>query len=157
MALYILSENPHSEVAMSLIQELSAELGPKYGDDGRASFSPDDVIVERAAFVVAWLDNEPVGCGALRPMKDARAGEIKRMFVRKHVRGQGISRQILAKLEALAHEFEFERVILETGTLQIEAINLYESAGYQQIACYGQYVDNPLSVCYAKSLEMPND
>jgi GNAT superfamily N-acetyltransferase len=152
MPIEVRNENPNSQIAIELIQELSTELGTIYGDDGSGAFTPKDVTVARSAFVIAWLDGEAVGCGALRPMKDANAGEIKRMYVRKDARGRGISRQILAKLEALAHEYDYERVILETGTLQAEAVNLYATSGYTQMVCYAEYVDNPYSICYEKRL-----
>lgn len=153
MSIDIRSENPNSEIASTLIRELSSELGAVYGHDGSAAFSPNDVTVARSAFVIAFLNSKAVGCGALRPMKDTNTAEIKRMYVRKDARGQGISRHILSKLEELARDYNYERVILETGTLQTEAINLYESAAYKRMACYGQYVDDPDSICYEKTLE----
>lgn len=82
MAIIVTTENPHHEEAVALVQELSAELGPLYGTDGSALFTPADVTVPRSAFVIAWLDGMAVGCGALRPMDDERIAEIKRMFVR---------------------------------------------------------------------------
>jgi putative acetyltransferase len=153
MSIDVRSENPNSEIAITLIQELSRELGATYGDDGEGAFTPNDVTIDRSAFVIAWLDGKAVACGALRPMSDSSVGEIKRMYVRKEARGQGISRHILAKLEELARDYTYKRLILETGTLQPEAVNLYESSDYKQMACYGQYVNNPYSVCYEKLLK----
>ena len=69
-------ESPCSEVAARLIENLSAELGERYGDDGAGAFSPGDVQVPGGAFVVAWLDERPVGCGALRPLERG-IGEVK--------------------------------------------------------------------------------
>lgn len=152
MAVRVTVENPFDPICVQLIAELSAELAPRYGDDGSGAFAPDDVTVPRSAFVVAWLDDVAAGCGALRPMESAEICEVKRMFVRPSARGQGVARQILAKLESLAAEFGYTHLRLETGTLQIEAIGLYDSSGYARIGCYGKYVDNPLSVCYEKAV-----
>jgi GNAT superfamily N-acetyltransferase len=149
--LVVTIEDPHSRAAALLIARLSKELGERYGDDGAGAFSPDDVAVPGAAFVIARVEQEAVGGGALRPVEPSVA-EIKRMFVEPHTRGRGVAQVILQNLESLAREFGYERVILETGTRQPEAIRLYESAGYQRIACYGPYVDNPLSVCFEKRL-----
>ena len=146
-------ENPNTSICKQLIAELSAELGPLYGTDGTALFKPEDAMVPRSAFVVAWLDDEPVGCGALRPMDEGTTAEIKRMFVQKNVRGHGISRQILSKLEEAAAEFDYQSVILETGIYQTEAIGLYESSGYVRSDCYEPYVDSPHSLCYQKTLK----
>jgi putative acetyltransferase len=144
-------ENPHSADALLLIERLSAELGARYNDDGSGAFSPDDILVPGGAFVIARLHQEPVGCGALRPLREG-IGEIKRMFVEPRARGRGIARKILRELEAIAERTGYNAVWLETGTLQPEAIALYETSGYKRIDCYGQYVDNPLSICFEKRL-----
>jgi GNAT superfamily N-acetyltransferase len=153
MSLIIQTENPHDEICVELVRELSAELAPRYGDDGTARFTPDDVLIPRAAFVVAWLNGEAVGCGALRPMPDATCAEVKRMFVKPSARGQGISRKILEKLESLAAEYEYAVVLLETGNLQVEAVSLYQTSGYERTDCYEPYIDSPHSICYEKQLE----
>lgn len=153
MTIEVRLENPHSEVAQILIRELSAELGQIYGTDGSAAFSPDDVTVARAAFVVAWDGEKAVGCGALRPMDNPQVAEVKRMYVRPTERGKGISHLILQKLEALASEYAYAEVWLETGIFQKAAIGLYASADYERMACYDEYVDNPESLCYRKALK----
>lgn len=148
----VTSTSPHDAISLQLIAELSAELGALYGDDGAGAFTPEDVTVPRAAFVVAWLNDVPAGCGALRPMDNASTGEIKRMYVRREFRGNGISKRILAALEARAREFGYTFVWLETGVRQQEAVSLYEKSGYTRRACYGQYADDPESLCYEKQL-----
>ena len=145
-------ESPHSQVATHLIRNLSAELGTRYGDDGAGAFRPEDVQVPGGAFVVAWLDERPAGCGALRPLERG-IGEVKRMFVEKDARRQGVAREILRQLETIATQFGYRALRLETGILQPDAMGLYESTGYRRVRCYGRYVDNPLSVCYEKRLE----
>ncbi|MBC7871153.1 MAG: GNAT family N-acetyltransferase [Chitinophagaceae bacterium] len=145
-------ENPHDVLCISLLEELTAELSTLYNEDGSFGFTPADVTVPRSAFVVAWLDDEAVGCGALRPLADDTIGEIKRMYVRPAARGRGVSRQILIVLEALGRKFSYRELWLETGIRQPEAIGLYESAGYVQMRCYGPYASDPVSVCYHKTL-----
>ena len=78
--------------------------------------------------------------------------EVKRMFVPKEYRGQGIGGIVLKELESWAAELNFSDLILETGKAQPEAIRLYGKSGYTVIANYGQYekVDN--SVCMKKSI-----
>ncbi len=152
----VTTEDPTHPAAAALITELSAELKALYpnshGGDGSGAFKPQDVQIPRAAFVIAWAGEDPIGCGALRPMPDNSMAEVKRMFVRKAYRGQGISRQILAALEQTARDFGYTTLILETGVHQHEAIRLYETSGFQPIDCYGIYVDEPLSRCYEKPL-----
>ena len=50
-------------------------------------------------------------------------------------------------------EFGYRAIRLETGVLQPEAQRLYESCGYKRIAAFGQYIGNPISVCYEKVLQ----
>lgn len=152
MTIHITTEDASSAIAAELITELSADLSARYGDDGGADFDPASVRVPRAAFVVAWLDDKAVGCGALRPTDDDTIIELKRVYVRPSERGKGISRQIMGKLEALARDFGYTKVILETGIYQPEAIGLYESLGYERTECHPPYSSDPLSVCFQKSL-----
>jgi putative acetyltransferase len=153
LSIHLTLEDASNEICTRLIAELSAELAQRYNDDTvAAGFHPDQVRGPRAGFVVAWLDDQPVGCGALRPTDDELTAEIKRMYVRSETRGKGISRMILHRLETLAAEFGFRTVILETGIYQPEAIGLYENSGYQRRACYDRYTDDPLSVYYEKRL-----
>jgi len=149
----IAAEDPRSDAATLLMKNLSAELGAIYGNDGGAgSFSPDDVLVACGAMLIARLNGEPVGCGAIRPM-EASVAEVKRMYVGPQARGRGIGRMILHELEAVARRMGYSHVRLETGNRQSEAIKMYETSGYERINCYGQYADNPLSLCFEKRID----
>jgi putative acetyltransferase len=59
---------------------------------------------------------------------------------------------LLGTLEAEARGLGVNRLVLETGVRQPEAIALYERAGFRKIPAFGEYVDSPLSVCMAKAL-----
>ena len=148
-------ENVHSDDATSLIERLSSELASLYDDDtdeGKGAFAPTDMDVMDAAFVVARVDGEPVGCGAIRPWDEPGVAEVKRMFVVPDMRGHGISKRILLKLEEVARSFSYTALILETGTRQSEAIALYEKAGYKRFQCWGEYVNRSWSICYRKEI-----
>jgi GNAT superfamily N-acetyltransferase len=111
--------------------------------------------VPNAVFVVARLEGEPVGCGALKPFEEGGAvdtAEVKRMYVAPHARGRGVARAVLARLEDEARRFGYRRVVLETGVYQVEAIRLYERSGYTRIPCYGMYATRAISVCYGREL-----
>lgn len=139
-----------------MIGALTADIAGRYthrGDTGAGAFRPEDALGPRAAFVVAWLDGGPVGCGAIRPFDDDDgAVEVKRMYVAPAARGLGIARLILHTLEARARAFGFRATRLETGDGQPEAGRLYETAGYARIPCYGQYAAQPWSRCFEKGL-----
>jgi putative acetyltransferase len=149
--LFIVTEHPRSADAARLIDLLSADLSERYGDDGTGHFNPEDACVPGGTFVVARLDGVAVGCGALRPLSP-EVGEIKRMYVTPSHRGKGVSRRILTDLEVRARAFGYRSVRLETGTLQPEAMSLYETSGYHRIECNGYHKDDPRSVCCEKLL-----
>ena len=127
-----------------------AEISSRYGvDDSEPGTKPSASDV--AAFFVAYVDGMPAGCGGLRPLSNEEH-EIKRMYVTPAHRGTGISTAVLATLESTARERGVTRLVLETGTLQPDAIRFYEREGYTLIPNFGAYVDSPISVCYAKPL-----
>jgi GNAT superfamily N-acetyltransferase len=106
----------------------------------------------------AVLGDIPVGCGAVKlyaaddsPFPKGTM-EIKRMFVREDVRGQGIAHGVLRHLEEWAKETGAPMCVLETSTNLAPAIRLYEQSGYARIPNYGQYVGAPSSVCMQKTL-----
>jgi putative acetyltransferase len=148
--------DPDHPEAVALIRALSSELAAMYdhADDGSGAFAPDDARGPRARFVVARLDGHPVGCGAIRPLDapDDPTAEIKRMYVAPEARGKGVGRAVLGALLALARELGYRRAILETGNRNLDAMALYERAGFARVPCYGRYVDDPRSRCYALEL-----
>jgi GNAT superfamily N-acetyltransferase len=152
MELTIVAEDPETRDACLLLERLETELAGRYGDDGKTDFTPEQVRVSGSVFLVARLGGRPVGCGALRPMEPGVV-EVKRMFIEPDARGRGLAGRILTELETCARAMGYRAVRLETGTLQPEAIRLYEREGYRRIANYGKYVDNPLSVCFEKAIE----
>jgi putative acetyltransferase len=143
--------DPYCPETRALFQALWDELGQLYGDTGPCRFFPTDVAGAGTAFVIAWQSDQAVGCGAVRPLEPGIA-EVKRMYVAPASRRLGIARRILAELETQARSLGYTRLHLETGTLQPEAIRLYEQAGYERIVCFGNYAQDPLSVCFGKSL-----
>ena len=147
--LILAAEDPRAADAVRLLDRLTADLGQRYGDDGNGNFRPEDVGIPGGAFLIARLDGVPVGCGALRPFAPG-IGEIKRMYVEPSHRGKGIARRVLADLERRAAAFGYLSVRLETGTLQQEALCLYESSGYHRIECYGYHKEDPRSICFEK-------
>jgi len=101
--------------------------------------------------LIAYEDEEPLGCGAIRAYDDVTM-EIKRMYVQPAGRGKGIATALLQELEKWARELGYTSCVLETGSNQPEAIALYQKHHYQQIPKFGKYVDSANSVCFRKDL-----
>lgn len=138
-------------VAQQLIAAVQQEYVVRYGGPDDSPVDPGEFAPPDGAFLVGYLDGEPVACGGLRRV-DADTVEVKRMYVVPRARGRGFSRVVLATLEDLAREHGASRVALETGLAQPEAMRLYETSGYERIEGFGHYRCAPLSVSYAKSL-----
>jgi GNAT superfamily N-acetyltransferase len=140
--------------AARLIAALNAELKATFPEPGATHFSLTGAQVEAGdgAFLVAYLDDVAVGCGAVRRLEGATA-ELKRMYVAPSARGRGIGRQLVESLEREAQGLGITRVVLETGTRLAPAIKLYEAMGYTRIPLFGEYLASPdTSLCFGKSL-----
>jgi GNAT superfamily N-acetyltransferase len=140
--------------AARLITALNAELHETFPEPGANHFSLLDtqVVTGEGAFLVAYLDDLAVGCGAVRRL-DETAAELKRMYVDPSARGQGIGRALVNALEREARMLGVTRVVLETGTRLARAIKLYEAMGYTCIPLFGDYLSSPnTSLCFGKPL-----
>lgn len=89
---------------------------------------------------------ELAAIGALKRLDDQHA-ELKTMHTARHVRGQGIGRAMLEHLLAVARERGFERVSLETGSMEAfaPARSLYLSVGFVPCEPFGDYRRSPNS------------
>lgn len=136
-----------------MIADLQQVYVDRYGDVDVTPVDPAQFAAPLGYFVIGYLDDVPVACGGWRVSDEIEgAAEIKRMYVVDSARGRGLSRLVLAHLEVTAREAGRERMILETGVRQPEAIGLYTSSGYERIANFGVYRDHPDSRCYGKAL-----
>ncbi len=102
-------------------------------------------------YIVGVIDGRAIACGALQPLEPG-VGEVKRMYVRPEYRGRGLSRLILAAVEAMAVERSIHTLRLETGRYMDPALGLYTSSGYTEIPLYGQYLGHATSICFEKRL-----
>ena len=92
--------------------------------------------------LLATLRGDPVGIGALKV--HGEVAEIKRMWVADSARGLGLGRRLLADLEARAFAQGARLARLETNRALTEAIALYKSAGYTEVAAFNDepYADH---------------
>lgn len=142
-----------TERAQMLADALEQELLGRYaGVPGSGGLPAPDVFRAPAGvFLVASADRRDVGCGGIARLDDETA-ELRRMYVAPDARGRGYGRVLLAALEDAARGLGYERLRLETGNLQVEALALYERVGYARIPCWGPFVDDPRSICLEREL-----
>ncbi|NEE01769.1 GNAT family N-acetyltransferase [Phytoactinopolyspora halotolerans] len=138
-------------VVRALEDELQQEYIERYGDPDDAPVEPDEFAPPEGQFLVGFLGNEPVATGGFRRHGE-RVAEIKRMYVPHDHRGGGHARRMLIELENRAAAVGYERIVLETGLKQPEAIALYTSSGYSPTAPFGHHAHNPYSRYFTKTL-----
>jgi GNAT superfamily N-acetyltransferase len=140
--------------AEELIAAVQQEYVERYGGIDDTVLDAAEFAPPNGGFIVGYLDGVPVACGGWRALASpAGTAELKRMFVRKEHRRRGFSRQILAALEDAIARAGYQRVWLETGMHQPEAMALYAAEGYVAIPGYGHYADAPLARPMGKELD----
>jgi GNAT superfamily N-acetyltransferase len=142
--------DPTAPEAAALIEALDRDLNARYPGLEIHGIDAANFREAGGVFLLGRLENIAVACGALRPMNEPGAVEVKRMYVRDSHRGRGFGRAVLLALEEIAVRRGYRTIRLETGGNQPEAIALYESAGYHGIPCYGAHAPDPLSRCFEK-------
>ncbi len=138
----IAPEDPAGTVAQRCFDQYFAEIDARFRegfDRTKGGSSDADFAPPRGCLLVARLRSEPIGCGALRVLAPG-VGEIKRMWIAPGARGLGLGRRLLAELEHLARRRRMRRIRLDTNASLSEALRLYRSAGYNEIA---RFNDNP--------------
>jgi DNA-binding MarR family transcriptional regulator/predicted N-acetyltransferase YhbS len=129
-------EDPASADSRWCLEQYFAELRARFegGFDPSRSLHPTtaEFVAPEGAWLVARLRGRPVACGALRFHGDA--ADLKRMWVARDARGLGLGRRLLAELERQAREGGAAVVRLETNRALREALALYRSAGYVEVA-----------------------
>jgi DNA-binding MarR family transcriptional regulator/GNAT superfamily N-acetyltransferase len=139
--------DPAHPQARHCIQAYFSELDRRFdtGFDPALSIPVDEEELRPPAglLLVASLRAGAVGCGALK-FHDKGPADIKRMWVAESTRGLGIGRRILSELERHAASHGARAVRLETNHTLAEAISLYRSAGYAEVAPFNNepYADH---------------
>jgi putative acetyltransferase len=132
--------SPTPEV-VGLLDELNEALSVGYTADQRHALSVDQLFQPDVRFFLARADGFPVACGGVA-LLDGYA-EVKRMYARPSVRGRGVAKAVLRRLEDEARGAGMEILRLETGMHQHEALRFYEKAGFRQRGAFGAYLEKP--------------
>lgn len=98
-------------------------------------------------FWTAWDGPVLVGCGALKELNRAH-GEIKSMRTQNTHRRKGVGRAILGHIIEVARSRSYERLSLETGSMEAfrAAQRLYASFGFTFCGPFDEYGTDPNSV-----------
>jgi DNA-binding MarR family transcriptional regulator len=146
---------PTDPSAVQAVGHYFAELDRRFPtgfDAGEGAHDAEAMSSASGSFVVATSDGRPVACGGVQQV-GAGVGEIKRMWVHPEWRGAGLGSRMLRHLEAEAARLGHTRVVLDTNATLVEAIAMYERAGYSPTE---RYNDNPYAQAwFAKDLTRP--
>ncbi|HEX3691609.1 MAG TPA: helix-turn-helix domain-containing GNAT family N-acetyltransferase [Solirubrobacteraceae bacterium] len=117
------------------VAELNRRSEIPFDPRNGSTAEPHEVRAPAGAFVVAYLNGEPIGCGAVKH-RPGGPSDIKRMWVAESARGLGIGRRLLRELEDLVRDSGALVARLETNASLVEAIALYRSAGYAEVPAF---------------------
>jgi putative acetyltransferase len=125
---------------VDLLDELNAALAG-YTADQRHALSTDQLFQPGIRFFLARSDGVAVGCGGVA-FFDGYA-EVKRMYAKPSVRGQGVAKALLRRIESEAQGAGVALLRLETGLYQQDALRFYERAGFRRCGAFGSYLALP--------------
>jgi putative acetyltransferase len=151
MPITIVEARPDSADAIELIAELDETLAPFYPVESRHGYSVEKLLNEGVAFFVLRRDDVAAGCGGVQLFGTDYA-ELKRMYVRPEYRGLGLGKRLVNHLAAYSRQRGITVLRLETGIYQEAAVALYEQMGFKRIPPFGNYREDPVSLCYEKQL-----
>ena len=151
--LSICNVDPQGADALALLHEASADARALYPElfAGSSASATNEPLPERGLYVIAYVDGQPLACGALRPL-GSEVAEVRRMYVHSAHRRQGLASAVLRHLECEARRLGYTRLVLQTGYKQLPAMRLYEAHGFERVPPFGEYVNDPTSVCYGRIL-----
>ena len=121
--------------AAEVIRSVLAEYGLGWEPEGA-----DREVLEVEAcyqqmggeFWVVEQEGQIVGTAAYYPIhRSPQAVEVRKMYLLPTARGQGLGRFLLQQLEQAIAARGFQTIWIETASVLKEAVQLYESSGYQ--------------------------
>jgi GNAT superfamily N-acetyltransferase len=149
---FVAREVEHPD-AVRLLAAFYREQVGRYGFAEPVDLAPADYTAPNGVFLVAYRRGEPVGCGGCRWYdRETATVEIKKTYLTPAIRGRGIGRALLARLEATAVEWGAIRTLLETGVRNTAALGLFANAGYEPTARYVPGRDPSINRAFVKTL-----
>lgn len=130
------------EIAREMFREYQASLGIdlcfQNFDDELAGL-PGEYAAPGGVLLLAYVDEQLAGCGALRPLADAdhpNACEMKRLYVRRAFRRFGLGRSLAQALIDHGRSLGYSAMLLDTLDDMEAARGLYVALGFVEVAPY---------------------
>jgi GNAT superfamily N-acetyltransferase len=147
-------ERPYDHAdAVRLLQALYEEQVGRYGFADPVEADPAAYQPPQGLFLVAYVHGVPSACGGYRAYRpDRQVMELKKMYTVPQLRGHGVGRLMLDRLERAAARSGARRAILETGARSHAALALVRRAGYRPTAGYVPGRDPAINRAFLKDL-----
>jgi putative acetyltransferase len=135
------------DATRALFHEYAASLGVDLcfqNFDSELASLPGEYAAPTGHLMLAFVDGELAGCGALRAYRDAdyaNACEMKRLYVRPAFRRFGLGRALAQALLDEARQAGYSAMLLDTLDDMEAARELYERLGFEEIP---PYYHNPI-------------
>jgi putative acetyltransferase len=154
MAVTIAKQSPVDPDLTLLFTRHTADMHADTPPESIHMMDASELAIPAVQFFVAREAVHPLAMGAFKTLSDPTHAEIKSMHVLAEARGRGLSKAMLAHVEATARASGVTRLSLETGVQPtfIVARALYERAGYSICGPFEGYWDDPNSLFMTKSL-----
>jgi putative acetyltransferase len=126
----------------AIFREYAASLGVDlcFQDfDAELEALPGEYVSPQGALLLALVDGEVAGCGAMRPLHGtdyANACEMKRLYVRPAFRHFGLGRLLAQALLDRGAHAGYSAMLLDTLDEMEAARELYASLGFEEIPPY---------------------
>ena len=138
----------HYETARVLFVEYQAQLGIDLcfqGFNEELARLPDmyGPPAGRLLLASAAAGHDPIGCVGVRALAgDARACEMKRLYVKPEGRGGGAGRALATASIDAARQMGYSRMVLDTLESMVTARALYTELGFRETS---PYYPNPIN------------
>lgn len=113
-------------------QELAARIEGGFDPALSDRVDPDDLMPPKGCVLLARIEGNPVGCGALQRV-DETTGEMKRMWTAPSARRIGVARRILRRLEATARGWKLETVRVTINRNMSEVRAFLRAEGFREV------------------------
>ncbi|MTJ13493.1 GNAT family N-acetyltransferase [Anabaena sp. UHCC 0187] len=119
-----------ARVISSVLSEYGLPWQPEEADKDVLNIE-EYYLATGGEFWVIEYQNQIVGTAAYYPInRGEKAVEIRKMYLLPKVRGLGLGKYLLQQLEIAIALRGFEKIWIETASILVEAVKLYESNGY---------------------------
>ena len=139
----VIPADPESlEITRGIFREYvgSLDIDQRFQDiEEELAALPGEYAPPHGHLLLAFVDGELAGCGALRALTDvdyANSCEMKRLYVRPAFRRFGLGRLLAQALFDEARSVGYSTMLLDTLDDMGAARGLYASLGFEEVAPY---------------------